>query len=85
VAGGVDGTRCYVGRSWRARLETADSREGAAMGLMDTIKGWFGGNKQQVKEGIDKGADEIKETVPDEHDTNDEGAEAAKDAVDKLD
>ena len=39
------------------------------MGLMDTIKGWFGGNKEPVKEGIDKGADVAK----------------AKDAVDKID
>jgi hypothetical protein len=56
------------------------------MGLMDTIKSWFGGNKQQVKEGIDQGADAIKEKVPDQYDTNvDQGAEAAKDAVDKVD
>jgi MT0933-like antitoxin protein len=56
------------------------------MGLMDTIKGWFGGNKQQVKEGIDKGADAIQEKVPDQYDKQVEsGAEAAKDAVDKLD
>jgi hypothetical protein len=56
------------------------------MGLMDTIKGWFGGNKQEVKEGIDKGADAIKEKVPDQYDTKvDAGAEAAKDAVDKID
>ena len=56
------------------------------MGLMDTIKGWFGGNKQQVKEGIDKGADEINEKVPDQYDGQvDAGAEEAKDAVDKID
>jgi MT0933-like antitoxin protein len=56
------------------------------MGLMDTIKGWFGGNKQEVKEGIDKGADAIKEQVPDQYDAQvDKGAEAAKDAVDKAD
>jgi hypothetical protein len=60
--------------------------EGAAMGLMDTIKGWFGGNKQKVKEGIDKGADAVKEKVPDQYDSHvDTGAEAAKDAVDKID
>ena len=39
------------------------------MGLMDTIKGWFGGNKEQVKEGIDKGADAIKDKVPDQYDS----------------
>jgi hypothetical protein len=56
------------------------------MGLMDTIKGWFGGNKQQVKEGIDNGADVVAEKVPDQHDAQvEKGAEAAKDAVDKID
>ena len=56
------------------------------MGLMDTVKGWFGGNKAQVKDGIDKGADAIKDKVPDQYDGHVEsGAQAAKDAVDKLD
>ena len=56
------------------------------MGLMDTIKGWFGGNKDQVKQGIDKGAGAIKDKVPDQYDGQvQSGAEAAKDAVDKLD
>ena len=56
------------------------------MGLMDTIKGWFGGNKTQVKEGIDKGADVTKDKAPDQYDGHVEsGAEAAKDAVDKID
>lgn len=56
------------------------------MGFMDTVKGWFGGNKDSVKTGIDKGADTIKEQVPDQHDGKvDEGAQAAKDTVDKVD
>ncbi len=29
------------------------------MGIMDSIKGLFGGNKQKIKDGIDKGADVI--------------------------
>jgi hypothetical protein len=56
------------------------------MGLMDTIKGWFGGNKDQVKQGIDKGADAIKDKAPDQYDGHVQtGADAAKDAVEKLD
>ncbi|HET9666458.1 MAG TPA: antitoxin [Desertimonas sp.] len=56
------------------------------MGFMDTVKGWFGGNKDSVKTGIDKGADTIKDQVPDQHDGKvDQGAQAAKDAVDKVD
>ena len=56
------------------------------MGLMDTIKGWFGGNKAEVKSGIDKGADAVQDKVPDQYDGKvDQGAETAKDAVDKLD
>jgi hypothetical protein len=69
----------------RARLDE-HFEEGAAMGLMDTIKGWFGGNKEQLKTGVDKGADAIKDKVPDQHDDKvDQGADAAKDAIDKLD
>jgi MT0933-like antitoxin protein len=56
------------------------------MGLMDTVKGWFGGNKEQMKAGVDKGADVIKDKVPEEHAGKvDQGADAAKDAIDKLD
>ncbi len=56
------------------------------MGLMDTIKGWFGGNKDEVKTGIDKGTDAIKDKAPDQYDGKvQQGGDAAKDAVDKLD
>jgi hypothetical protein len=52
------------------------------MGLMDTIKGWFGGNKDQIDQGIDKAADAVKDKVPDEHDTKvDQVAEQAKDTL----
>jgi hypothetical protein len=55
------------------------------MGFMDKLKGWLGGNKQQVDQGIDKTADAVKAKVPDQHDAKvDQAAEKAKDAVDKL-
>jgi hypothetical protein len=55
------------------------------MGFMDKLKGWFGGNKQQVNQGIDKTADVMKDKVPDQHDEKvDQVADKAKDAVDKL-
>ena len=38
------------------------------MGFMDKLKGLFGGHKDQVDQGIDKGAEAVKEKVPDEHD-----------------
>ena len=57
------------------------------MGLMDTIKGWFGGNK-------DSGEDRASTRAPTRSRTrfptnttarSTKGAEAAKDAVDKID
>ena len=56
------------------------------MGLMDTIKGWFGGNKDQVKKGSTRAPTRSRTRPP----TNttarfDKGADAAKDAVDKID
>jgi hypothetical protein len=55
------------------------------MGFMDKLKGWFGGNKQQVDQGIDKAADAVKDKVPDQHDEKvDQVAEKAKDVVDNL-
>ena len=56
------------------------------MGLMDTIKGWFGGNKDSMKQGVDKGADAVKTKVPNQYDSKvDTGADAAKDTIDKID
>jgi hypothetical protein len=56
------------------------------MGLMDKIKGALGGNKSKAKQGVDTAADQAKKVVPDEHDAKvDKGADAAKDAVDKMD
>jgi hypothetical protein len=54
------------------------------MGIMDSIKGMFGGNKKQVKDGIDKGADVVADKAGDNADKVQQGAEMAKDAVDKL-
>ena len=55
------------------------------MGFMDTIKGWFGGNKEQIDQGIDKAADVAKDKVPDEHDAKvDQVADKAKDVVDDM-
>ena len=56
------------------------------MGFMDTDQGMVRGKQGSVKSGIDKGADAIKDKVPDEHAGKvDQGAQAAKDAVDKID
>ena len=52
------------------------------MGFMDTIKGWFGGNKDQIDQGIDKAADAVKDKVPDQHDAKvDQVADKAKDTL----
>lgn len=56
------------------------------MGLLDKAKGLIGGNKDAVKGGIDKGADLIESKTPDAVDAQvEKGADAAKDAVDKVD
>jgi hypothetical protein len=56
------------------------------MGLMDTIKGWVGGNKQKASGGVDKAAGVVKDKVPDQHDKKvDQAADAAKDQINKLD
>jgi hypothetical protein len=54
------------------------------MGIMDSIKSKLGGNKTQVKQGIDKAADVIDDKAGAHADKVQQGAEAAKDAVDKL-
>jgi len=59
------------------------------MGLLDKIKGMFKGNKQVTdgaKTAVDKGADVVKDKVPDQHDAKvDSAADKAKAAIDKLD
>jgi hypothetical protein len=54
------------------------------MGLFDTIKSKLGGNKTQVKQGIDKAADTVGDKAGEHADKVQQGAEMAKDAVDKL-
>ena len=56
------------------------------MGLLDKIKSTVSGNKGKAKQGVDAAADQAQKVVPDEHDDKvDQAAEAAKDAIDKLD
>ena len=54
------------------------------MGIMDSVKGLFGGNKEKIKDGIDKAADVIDDKAGAHADKVQKGAEVAKDAVDKI-
>ena len=54
------------------------------MGLLDTIKSKLGGNKTQVKDGIDKAADAVDDKAGAHGDKVQQAAEVAKDQVDKL-
>ena len=55
------------------------------MGLMDTVKGWFGGNKDKVKGGIDKAGDVVDDKTGGKFSGQvDSAQDAAKDAVDKI-
>jgi hypothetical protein len=54
------------------------------MGIMDSVKGLFGGNKEKIKDGIDKGADVISDKAGAHADKVQKGADLAKDAVDKI-
>jgi hypothetical protein len=54
------------------------------MGIMDSIKSKLGGNKTQVKQGVDKAADAIDDKAGEHADKVQQGAEMAKDAIDKL-
>ncbi len=56
------------------------------MGLLDKAKDLVSGNKDQVKDGIDKAADLVDDKTGNQHsDKIDTVADKAKDAVDKLD
>jgi len=55
------------------------------MGFLDSAKKKLAGNKDQVKGGIDKAADAVKDQAGGHADKVDQGAEMAKDQVDKLD
>jgi hypothetical protein len=55
------------------------------MGLMDTVKGWFGGNKDTAKGGIDKAGDAVDDKTGGKYTGQvDKAQETAKDAVDKI-
>ena len=54
------------------------------MGFMDSIKSKLGGNKAQVKQGIDKAADVAGDKAGAHADKVQQAADAAKDQVDKL-
>lgn len=54
------------------------------MGLLDTIKSKLGGNKAQVKQGIDKAADVVDDKAGAHADKVQQAAEVAKDQIDKL-
>jgi len=55
------------------------------MGILDSIKGLVGGNKDKVQQGVDKAADVAKDKLPDEHDGKvDKAADAATDQINKL-
>jgi hypothetical protein len=52
---------------------------------MDTVKGWFGGNKDTVKGGIDKAGDAVDDKTGGKiADQVDKGQDMANDAVDKA-
>lgn len=54
------------------------------MGILDSIKSKLSGNKKQVKQGIDKGADVVDDHAGAHADKVQKGAKVAKDQVDKL-
>ena len=65
---------------------TTTAQEVRPMGLLDKIKNTVSGNKGKAKQGVDTAADQSKKVAPDQHDDKvDKGADAAKDAIDKLD
>ncbi len=55
------------------------------MGFMDSIKSKIGGNKAQVKQGIDQIADKVDDKAGAHGDKVQQAADAAKEQVDKLD
>jgi hypothetical protein len=60
--------------------------KGDDVGLLDSIKGLIKGNKKTIDEGIDKAAQMVQEKTPDQIDgAVKQAADAAKDAVDKID
>ena len=55
------------------------------MGILDSVKGLVGANKDKVQQGVDKAAELAKDKLPDEHDGKvDKIADAATDQITKL-
>jgi hypothetical protein len=54
------------------------------VGIIDSIKSKLGGNKSQAKEAVDKAADVVDDKAGEHADKVQQGAEMAKDAIDKL-
>jgi hypothetical protein len=55
------------------------------MGFMDTVKGWFGGHKDQAAQGVDKTAGVADEKTGGSHSDQVAAAdEKAKDTIEKL-
>ncbi len=54
------------------------------MGIIDSIKSKLGGNKNQAKEAVDKASDVVDDKAGEHADKVQQGAEMAKDAIDKL-
>jgi hypothetical protein len=56
------------------------------MGILDKVKGFVGGNKDKVVQGVDKAAEIAKDRLPDEQDAKvDKAADTLKGQIDKLD
>jgi len=56
------------------------------MGLFDKAKAMLSGNKDKSKQGVDAAADQVEKVTSDSQDAKvEQAAEAAKDAIDKLD
>ena len=83
---GAQGGLCRVLASLPLGHQGCGHREGDGVGLLDSIKGLVKGNKKTIDQGIDKAAQMVQEKTPDQVDgAVKQAADAAKDAVDKLD
>ena len=64
----------------------AGEDKGDDVGLLDSVKGLLKGNKSTIDKGIDSAAAAVKQKTPDQIDgAVQQGADAAKDAINKLD
>jgi hypothetical protein len=54
------------------------------VGFLNSIKSKFGGNKTQIKQGVDKAAEVVAPKAGDHADKVNQGAAVVKDAIDKI-